>query len=308
MKKNAILKGLKLVVGAIAMILALSLTNAIAAGPGTVTMTVTAVAKKDASVPTITKDSVQLHLNKERAQIADWKPGEKLFLAVLIDDSLDSGVASQWGELKAFLTSQPDTTYVSISFARNGVAMLAQDFTNDHQLAAKALRIPLGSGGAFSSPYLALLDLMKRLPASGDRRSIVLISSGIDYLRGNYPASPDLDSAIQRARKQNINIWSIYAPDAGHRARGFFLVSRAQSNLSQLSEATGAESYYLGIGAPAIVKPYFDEVSKHLSNQYLLTFTGKGGAKGHFERVRVTTELPNVEFMTPSAVFLPATQ
>lgn len=308
MKKKTILKGLNLVVVAVAMFLALSLTRVMAAEPGTVTTTVTAVGKKEASVPPVTKDSVQLYLNKERAQIADWKPGEKLYLAVLIDDSLDSGVASQWGDLKAFLASQPDTTYVSVSFARNGAAMVAQDFTNDHELAAKALRLPLGEGGAFSSPYLALLDLMKRLPTSGDRRSILLISSGIDYLRGNYPTSPDLDSTIQRAQKQNINVWSIYAPDAGHRSRGFFRVSQAQSNLSRLSDETGAESYYLGSGAPVTFKPYFDEISTHLSNQYLLTFKGSGGAKGRFQRVRVATELPKVEFLAPSEVFLPAAQ
>jgi len=268
--------------------LALGVFDAVAAGPGTVTMTVTAVGQKDTSPPLVTKDDVQLFLNKERTQVADWKHGEKLYLAVLIDDSLDSEIASQWSDLKAFLAGQPDTAYISVAYARNGTAVLAQDFTNDHNLAAQALRLPLGNGGAFSSPYLALLDLMKRWPSSADRRSILLISSGIDYLRGNFDLrSPDLDSTISRAQKQNINIWTIYAPDAGHRGRGFFLVSRAQSNLSQLSDATGAESYYLGTGAPVTLKPYFDELSTHLSNQYLLTFKASGGAKGRFERVRV---------------------
>src|SRR5258707_12483959 len=151
--------------------------------------------------------------------------------------------------------------------------MLVQDFTNNHELAAKALRIPLGGGGAFSSPYLALLDLMKRWPSSADRRSILMISSGIDYFRGGFDIrSPDLDSTISRAQKQNINIWTIYAPDAGRRARGFFLAFRAQANRSELSYQTGTESYYLGTDAPVTLKPYFDELSMHLSNQYLLTF------------------------------------
>ncbi len=283
--------------------------NAVAAGPGTAAMTVTAVGKKDTSPPVVTKDDVQLFLNKERTQVADWKHGEKLYLAVLIDDSLESGIANQWSDLKAFFAGQPDTTYISVAYARNGTAMLAQDFTNDHELAAKALRLPLGGGGAFSSPYLALLDLMKRWPSSADRHSILLFSSGIDYFRGNFDfRSPDLDSTISRAQKQNINIWTIYAPDAGHRARGFFLVSRAQSNLSQLSDETGAESYYLGVGAPVTLKPYFDELSAHLSNQYLLTFKASGGAKGRFERARVATELPSVEFLAPSQAFLPAVQ
>ena len=117
-------------------------------------------------------------MKKERTQIADWKHGEKLYLAVVIDDSLASGIANQWDDLKAFLTSQPNTTYVSVSYARNGTVVVAQDFTNDHELAAKALRLPLGSGGAFSSPYLALQDLMKRWPASADRHSILLILLG----------------------------------------------------------------------------------------------------------------------------------
>jgi hypothetical protein len=295
-------------IGTLALAFGLFAANASAAEPGTVNMTVTAVGKKNASPPIVTKDNVQLFLNKERTQVADWKHGEKLYLAVLIDDSLDSDIANQWNDLKAFFAGQPDTTYISVAYARNGTAMLAQDFTNDHELAAKALRLPLGGGGAFSSPYLALLDLMKRWPSSADRRSILLFSSGIDYFRGDFGVrSPDLDSTISRAQKQNINIWTIYAPDAGHRARGFFLAFRAQSNLSELSDQTGAESYYLGTEAPVTLKPYFDELSMHLSNQYLLTFKAGGGAKGRFERIRVVpAELPNVEFLAAPKAYLPA--
>jgi hypothetical protein len=308
MMKKANPSRLALMIGALTLVSGFFVANAVAAEPGTVTMTITAVGKKNTSPPIVTKDNVQLFLNKERTQVADWKHGERLYLAVLIDDSLDSDIANQWSDLRAFFASQPDTTYISVAYARNGTAMLAQDFTNDHELAAKALRLPIGGGSAFSSPYLALLDLMKRLPSSADRRSILLISSGIDYFRGDFgTTSPDLDSTISRAQKQNINIWTIYAPDAGHRARGFFLTFRAQANLSQLSDETGAESFYLGTAAPVTLKPYFDELSTHLSNQYLLTFNASGGAKGRLERVRVVaTELPSVEFLAAPQAFLPA--
>jgi hypothetical protein len=307
MLKKASPSRLALMIGTVALVFGFFAANAGAVEPGTVTLTVTAVGKKNTSPPLVTKDDVQLFVNKERTQVADWKHGEKLYLAVLIDDSLDSDIANQWSDLKAFFDRQPSTTYISVSYSRNGTAMLAQDFTNDHELAAKSLRIPLGGGGAFSSPYLALLDLMKRWPSSPDRHSILLISSGIDYFRGDFGTrSPDLDSTISRAQKQNINIWTIYAPDAGHRGRGFFLAFRAQSDLSQLSDETGAESYYLGTGAPVTLKPYFDELSAHLSNQYLLKFKASGGAKGRFERVRVATELPYVEFLAASQAFLPA--
>ena len=295
-----------LIFGALALAVGLFANSAIAAAPGTVNLTVTAVGKKDTSPPLVTKDDVLFSLNKDRTQVADWKHGEKLYLAVLIDDSLDSNIASQWSDLKAFLTGQPDNTYVLVAYARNGTAVVAQDFTSDHELAAKALRIPVGGGSAFASPYLALLDLMKRWPSSPDRRSILLLSSGIDYFRGGFDLrSPDLDSTISRAQKQNINVWTIYAPDSGHRGRGFFLATRAQSNLSELSDATGAESFYLGTGAPVTIKPYLDELSMHLSNQYLLTFNANGGAKGRFTRARVTTELGYVEFLSAPQAYLP---
>jgi hypothetical protein len=279
---------------------------------GTVTMTVTAVGKKDTQPPAISKDEVQLYRGKERVQVGDWRKGESLALAILIDDSIDTSAGSNMNDLRSFILAQPKSTLIAVGYARNGAVMVAQDFTSDHELAAKALRLPLGSAGAFSSPYLALLDWMKRWPdGAGERRSIMLISSGIDYFRGDFGfsyRSPDLDSTIARAQKQNTNIWTVYYPGGGHTSRGFFRVNNAQNNLSQLSQETGAESYYLGTLEPVSLKPYFDEIAMHLNNQYLLTFAGRGGKKGRLERVRAVTEVPGVELLAPSDVFLPANE
>jgi hypothetical protein len=275
--------------------------------PGTTTFTVTAVGKKE-SAPPIGKDDVQLFQGKEKKQIGDWKKADQLALAILIDDSIDTTAGGQWDYLKEFINAQPATTAIAVGYIRNNVAQIAQDFTTDHALAAKALRLPLGLGGIGSSPYLATLDMLKRWPDKGGaRRSILLISSGIDYFRGSSFGAfyPDLDSVIQRAEKQNTNIWSIYFPSSGHRGRSFFQTNYAQNNLDKMSEDTGAESYFLGGGIPVSIKPYLDEISTHLSNQYLLTFAGSGGSKGKFQNIKVKTELPDVEFFAPSAVFLP---
>jgi len=209
--------------------------------------------------------------------------------------------------LKEFMMAQPASTSILVGYLQNNTTRVAQDFTSDHALAAKAIRLPMGLGAIGSSPYLATQDLLKRWPDSGVRRSIVLITSGIDYFRGGYFGAfyPDLDSVIQRAEKQNTNIWSIYFPSAGHRGRSFNQVNYAQNNIDKLSEDTGAESYFLGFGTPVTIKPYLDEISTHLSNQYLLTFSGSGGSKGKFQSVKVKTELPDVEFFAPQSVFLP---
>ena len=276
---------------------------------GNTTFTVTAVAKKEGEVSNIAKDNVQLFQGKERKQIGDWKKGDTLFLAILIDDSIDSGAGGQWQYLKDFIMAQPASTSIMVGYIRNNSTTVAQDFTSNHELAAKALRLPIGVGALGSSPYLGTIDMLKRWPDTGVRRSILLITSGIDYFRGSGWGTfyPDLDPLISRSQRQNTNVWSIYYPSASHRGRSYWILNNAQNNIDKLSEDTGAESYFLGGGTPVSIKPYLDEISTHLSNQYLLTFAGTGGAKGKYQRMNVKTELPDVEFLTPAAVYLAPT-
>jgi len=264
---------------------------------GKATITVTAIGKKDAAPPSVSKSDVQLTVDKQRKQVAGWDKGDALGLAILIDDSLDASAASQWNDLKQFIMAQPANTAVAVAYAANSSAVIAQDFTTDHALAAKALRIPRGQFGIGSSPYLAVIDWLKRWPDTGSRRSLLLISSGIDSFRGAWgPFYPDVDTAVSRAQRENVNLWSIYSPGSGHRSRSFALANLGQNNLSKMTDETGGETYFLGTAAAVSFKPYLDEILLHLSNQYLLSFAGDGGAKGKYTRIQLRTELPDVEF------------
>ena len=273
---------------------------------GAATFTVTAVGKKE-SAPPISKDDIQLFQGKDRKQIGDWKKADQLYLAILIDDSIDTSAGGQWDYLREFIMGQAASTYVALGYIQNNTTMIAQDFTQNHESAAKALRLPRGLGAIGSSPYLATIDMLKRWPNSGPQRSILLITSGVDYFRGpgSGPFYPDLDPAISRAQRQNTNVWTIYYPSAGHRARSFFATNNAQMNIDKLSEDTGAESFFLGSGMPVSIKPYLDEINSHLNNQYLLTFASSGGSKGKYQSMKVKTELSDVEFFMPSSVYLP---
>jgi hypothetical protein len=264
---------------------------------GKSTITVTAIGKKDSAPPAVSKDDVQLVVDKQRKQVAGWDRADGLGLAILIDDALDTSAASQWNDLKAFIMAQPANTSIAVGYAINSSVQVAQDFTTDHALAAKALRIPRGELGIGSSPYLAVIDWLKRWPDTGNRRSLLLISSGVDTFRGYFgPFYPDVDTAISRAQRENVNLWSIYSPGIGHRSRSFALANLGQNNLSKMTDETGGETYFLGNGAPVSFKPYLDEIFLHLNNQYLLTFAGNGGAKGKYTRIQIKTELPQVEF------------
>ena len=270
-------------------------TNADSSGRATIT--VTAIGKKDSAPPAVSKGDVQLSVDKQRKQVAGWEKADGLGLAILIDDALDTSAAGQWNDLKAFIMAQPPNTSIAVGYAINSSVQVAQDFTTDHELAAKALRIPRGQLGIGSSPYLAVIDWLKRWPDTGSRRSLLLISSGIDTFRGYFgPFYPDVDTAISRAQRENVNLWSIYSPGIGHRSRSFALANLGQNNLSKMTDETGGETYYLGAGAPVSFKPYLDEILMHLNNQYLLTFAGDGGGKGKYTRIHIKTELPEVEF------------
>jgi hypothetical protein len=273
---------------------------------GSATFTVTVVGKKE-SAPPISKDDVQLSQGKERKQIGDWKKGDQLYLSILIDSSIDTTAGGQWDYLREFIMAQPPSTYIAVGYMQENTTQIAQDFTQNHELAAKALRIPIGIGALGSSPYLSMMDMLKRWPETGPRRSMIVITSGVDFFRGNFsgPIYPDVDPLIQRAERQNTNIWTIYYPNASHRGHSFFLTNLAQTNLDKVSQQSGAESYFLGFGQPVSIKPYLEEINTHLNNQYLLTFAGSGGSKGKYQPVKVKTELPNVEFLTPADVYIP---
>src|SRR5215467_14485935 len=74
-----------------------------------VTMTVTAVGKKQAP-PLINKNDVDLFKNKERTQVANLRRGDTLFLAILIDDTLNQTVASDFKDVRDFINAQSPET------------------------------------------------------------------------------------------------------------------------------------------------------------------------------------------------------
>src|SRR5215475_6738346 len=132
MKANKLLSQVLFALG----IITLAASTAIAAESGTTTITVTATSKKEAP-PSLVISDVQLSQGKERKQVAKWVKAEKLYLAILIDDSIESETASQWNDLKQFMLSQPPTTSIAVGYAQDASVRVAQDFTTDHELAAK---------------------------------------------------------------------------------------------------------------------------------------------------------------------------
>jgi hypothetical protein len=310
MRKSHIIAGVFLAVTALAVGLSSVAAQEASSTGAPVHMVVTVEPRHGSNVPVINREDVMVYQGRDRAKVTDWLAlqGEHagLQLFILIDDSANTSLGSQLEDIRQFITAQPATTAIGVAYMRNGIADVLQNPTNDHAQAAKALRLPFGDPGASASPYFSVSDLIKRWPEIPVRREILMVSDGIDRYWGSGPSDPYVDSTIDDAQRAGVIIFSIYMPGGGHFGHSFWRINWGQNYLSQISDETGGESYYLGFGAPVSFAPYLDDLTHRLTRQYLLTFLAKPEKKAGFQQVKLRTEVPNAELVAADRVYVPA--
>lgn len=286
------------------------------AGADLIRVTVT-VSSRDQGAPlALLKEDVMVRQDNERRPVVDWVParGDRagLDLAILVDDSLDTSLGSQLRDLTQFLRDLPATTRVGVFYSSHGTTSLRQDFTADHELAVKALRLPSGSINDGSSIYLSIADLLKRWPKSDNRAAVLLISDGIDIFRGVSLSEPyqdiDLQAAIDQAQRNGIIVFTLFANGAARYRSNFYLISNGQSCLQRMAAETGGEAYFQGSQTPVAFLPFLEKAANRFERQYVLTFRAHPAEKPGFARLRVTTEVPRVEMTAPARVYVPAAQ
>jgi len=276
-------------------------------------LVVTVEARKGAEVPVINRDDVMVYEGHDRDTVTDWVPAQGEHAAVelflLLDDASSVNLGSQLGDLRQFINAQPDSTKIGVAYMQNGIARIEQNLTSDHALAAKALRLPMGMGGANASPYFSLSDLLKRWPATTARRSVMMVTDGIDRYYGSWDLlDPYLDEAIDDAVRAGVTVSAIYNPDVGHYGHSYWRSYWGQMYLAHLADATGGEAYYIGFNGPAVAfAPYLEDWTKRLTHQYLLTFLAKTPKKAGWQTVRLTTEVPNVDLVSAGRVYVSPT-
>jgi hypothetical protein len=107
---------------------------------------------------------------------------------ILIDDTLNtSAVGNNLTDLKAFIGDQPPSTVIGVAYMSNASANVVQNFTSDHALAVKAVRLPRGTTSTMDSPYLSLITLVKSWPQQNVRREVLMVTDGIDRLGAKGP-------------------------------------------------------------------------------------------------------------------------
>lgn len=280
-----------------------------------VQVTVTALQRGKTAPALLKADNVSVYQNNKRRPVVRLVKAEgqdsSLDLAILMDDSLNSSIGNHFQELKSFIRSLPPTTKVAVAYSSHGNAIMAQNFTSDHEKAAAAIRIPMGKFSEGSSIYEALNDLIEHWPRDGDRRAVLAISDGLDLYWGFTEAlpsnNPDVQKSAKLAQRHGVNVYSIYANTTGGMSTYSFLVNAGQSCLSFLSEESGGKFYYQGSQTPVNFRPILQNVKDHLENQYLLTFRAEPGKKAGYDRIRIKTEQQGVKLTAPNRVYVPGT-
>lgn len=269
------------------------------------------VAGRDMTVPV----TVHPHNDRARAIAARLQPGDFAvreekrlqrivsvvrpteappILAVLIQDDLVSRVNNEINGIKEFIRRLPEGSRVMTGYLSTGSFRVAQDFTADRERAAASLRIVPGSE-ALRPYYLyaQVAEALRRFDSQpAGRRTVLLVSDGLDISRGFQSASPtlsiDLDRAISEAQRRGVSVFSFYAPSVGLTSASRLAVNYGQGSLNRLADETGGEAFFSGTDFVTF-DPYFREFSELLGRQWLVAYRSTNTGSG-FRRIEVATD------------------
>jgi hypothetical protein len=291
----------------------------------------------DSEMPSLTAENVQVKQGKDVLKVDQVIPARDdngaLQLFILIDDTCDTGIGNNLNDLREFINAQPPTAMVGIAYMSNATVQVAQNLTVDHAAASKAVRLPRGNLSSMDSPYLSLISLVKSWPQSKVRREVLVVTDGIDRLRGASTASGfsspsgtgmgrmpgpsatmpttmpsismDADTASTASQRYGVIVHSVYSPGVGRLGRNAWEAQLGQSGIAKIADETGGEYFALGTQNPVSFKPYLDRLQKMFNNQYFLVFQAVPKKKDGLQRVKLSTTAANVDIASADNVWVP---
>jgi hypothetical protein len=182
----------------------------------------------------------------------------------------------------------------------NAGVNIVQNFTPDRDLAVKAAPLPRGAFSTMDSPYLLLISLVKGWPLQNVRREVLMVSDGIDRLRGEKSAPSRLGPNYGTVTAYRPSVWM--PPRRAKSARRLqqrhfrcflmrplrYLNGRTPSpvpaearqlfirrswdlrlglgGLSKIADETGGECYSLGTSNLVSTKSYLERFQRTLDN------------------------------------------
>lgn len=266
---------------------------------------------KNGTVSQVPAQSLKLKVNGKDSTVTDFSPlanaDSPVELVLLLDSGSRSSLGSEFNDIETFVKEMPPNTRMAIAYMENGRAAFASQLSSNAADVLKGLHLSTGFPGSNASPYFCLSDLAKSWPSHDRtaRREVLMVTDGVDnYDRRYDPDDPYVATAVNDSVKAGLVVYSIYWKDMGRANNSWYETNAGQNLLLTVTQATGGNSYWEGVGNPVSLQPFLQDLRRRLNNQYALSFTAPSNGKPEVESLKVELKVPSAKVDSPQKVLV----
>lgn len=267
--------------------------------------------QKNGNVGQIATQSLKLKVNGKQSAVTSFNPLEEanspVELVLLLDSGARTSLGTQFSDIQKFVGEMPPNSRMAIAYMVNGRAQFASPLSAKAPDVLKGLHLSNGIPGSNASPYFCLSDLAKNWPSHDRtaRREVLMITDGVDnYERRFDPEDPYVQAAINDSVRAGLVVYSIYWKDMGRFNAGWYETNAGQNLLLEITQATGGNSYWEGMGNPVSLEPFFQDLRRRLNHQYELSFTAPSNGKPQVASMKVDLHVPAAKVDAPQKVLV----
>jgi len=304
--------GLAITLAAGSALAALPLMAQSQQGQGRAVVTILPSAK-NGNVGQIPTQNLKLKVNGKDSTVTSFAPLQEnnspVELVLLLDNGARASLGNQFGDIQNFVKEMPPNTKIAIAYMEQGRAAFASQLSSSAPDVLKGLHLSSGIPGENASPYFCLSDLAKNWPSHDRtaRREVLMITDGVDnYERGFDPDDPYVQAAIKDSVRAGLVVYSIYWKNAGRFNSGWYETNAGQNLLLMVTQATGGNSYWEGMGNPVSLQSYFQDLRRRLDHQYELSFSAPSSGKPEVEPMKIDLHVPSAKVDAPQQVLVTA--
>jgi len=267
--------------------------------------------EKNGNVSQVPAQNLKVKVNGKDSTVTSFTPLQEnnspVELVLLLDGGARASLGTQFNDIEAFVKEMPPNTRMAIAYMENGRAAFASQLSSNAADVLKGLRLSTGVPGENASPYFCLSDLAKNWPSHDRtaRREVLMITDGVDnYERRFDPEDPYVQTAVKDSVRAGLVVYSIYWKNTGRFNSGWYETNAGQSLLLLVTQATGGNSYWEGVGNPVSLQPYFQDLRRRLNHQYELSFTAPSNGKPEVQSMKVDLHVPSAKVAAPQQVLV----
>ena len=279
-------------------------------GQGRAIVTVVPSAK-NANAGQISAQNLKVKVNGKDSAVTSFNQLQEndspVELVLLLDAGARASLGTQFSDIQAFVKEMPPNTKMAIAYMQQGRAAFSSQLSSNAADVLKGLHLSTGIPGENASPYFCLSDLAKNWPSHDRtaRREVLMITDGVDnYERRFDPDDPYVQTAIKDSVGAGLVVYSIYWRNSGRINNTGYQTNAGQNLLLEVTQATGGNSYWQGLGNPVSLQPLLQDLHRRLNNQYEVSFTAPSNGKPEVESLKVDLHVPSAKVAAPQQVLV----